>query len=154
MSIIQRPTIKCDHCGYLHEEHTKPISWIIYNLGGWVFCSEECHKSFIIPEWSYLDEEADCIITTEKDVQEFITDDCWINYNSKRMLDHRIESDKEFGMNFMSHINDGNMIEYNCIDHYVEYWHTHDTGMELDEFLGMTEKEYGHWVETNELPKQ
>lgn len=29
---------------------------------------------------------------------------------------------------------------------YVEYWHTHDTGNKLYEFLGMTEAQYYDWV--------
>ena len=28
------------------------------------------------------------------------------------------------------------------IDDKIEYWHTHDTGNSLREFLGMTEQEY------------
>jgi hypothetical protein len=32
------------------------------------------------------------------------------------------------------------------LDTYVEYWHTHETGSSLREFLGMTEYEYETWV--------
>lgn len=36
------------------------------------------------------------------------------------------------------------------IDELVEYWHTHDTGVELREFLGMTPSEYEHWVKSSD----
>jgi hypothetical protein len=32
------------------------------------------------------------------------------------------------------------------IDDYVEYWHTHDTGNSLMDFLGMTKDEYVRWL--------
>lgn len=32
------------------------------------------------------------------------------------------------------------------IDKKIEYWHTHDTGKSLREFLGMTEEEYLNFV--------
>lgn len=32
------------------------------------------------------------------------------------------------------------------LDEKVEYWHTHETGMELREFLGLTPDEYIKWV--------
>ena len=31
------------------------------------------------------------------------------------------------------------------LDKYVEYWHTHETGKTLQEFLGMTDSEYERW---------
>lgn len=31
------------------------------------------------------------------------------------------------------------------LDDYVDYWHDHDTGKTLREFLGMTEYEYAQW---------
>lgn len=36
------------------------------------------------------------------------------------------------------------------IDDKIEYWHTHETGNSLREFLGMTEQEYLNFC----LPKQ
>ena len=41
-------------------------------------------------------------------------------------------------------------IEKMSIDDKIEYWHTHETGNSLIEFLGMTEKEYFDFC----LPKQ
>ena len=32
------------------------------------------------------------------------------------------------------------------VDAYTEYWHTHETGKELHEFLGMTADEYARWL--------
>lgn len=32
------------------------------------------------------------------------------------------------------------------IDELVDYWHTHDTGVTLREFLGMTPSEYENWA--------
>lgn len=32
------------------------------------------------------------------------------------------------------------------LDDYIEYWHTHETGNTLQEFLGVTEAEYGQWL--------
>ncbi len=32
------------------------------------------------------------------------------------------------------------------IHDYIEYWHTHETGTELYEFLGMTAYEYSQWL--------
>jgi hypothetical protein len=74
MSVIIRPTIECDHCGYLHEERTKPINWQVYNLGGWTFCSEECVDNFVVPDWSYRDEKVTEVLTTEEEVKKFIID--------------------------------------------------------------------------------
>lgn len=36
--------------------------------------------------------------------------------------------------------------DFDDIDDAIEYWHTHDTGNELYEYLGMTEQEYFDWV--------
>lgn len=36
------------------------------------------------------------------------------------------------------------------IDDYVEYWHTHDTGNTLKEFLGMTDLEYAEWATSSD----
>lgn len=32
------------------------------------------------------------------------------------------------------------------IENYIEYWHTHETGKPLHEFLGLTWEEYGQWL--------
>ena len=37
-------------------------------------------------------------------------------------------------------------VEHLTIDEKIEYWHTHETGNNLREFLGMTEKEYLSFV--------
>lgn len=36
------------------------------------------------------------------------------------------------------------------IDDYIEYWHTHETGNDLHEFLGMTPYEYAQWLKSGE----
>ncbi len=36
------------------------------------------------------------------------------------------------------------------LDDYVEYWHTHETGNSLREFLGMTPYEYWQWGITSD----
>ncbi len=36
------------------------------------------------------------------------------------------------------------------IDDYIEYWHTHETGSDLHEFLGMTPYEYAQWLKSGE----
>lgn len=33
-----------------------------------------------------------------------------------------------------------------AIHDYIEYWHTHDTGNRIYEFLGMTDKQYYDWA--------
>ena len=37
-------------------------------------------------------------------------------------------------------------ISYDKIDDYIEYWHEHDTGNSLQDFLGMTKTEFFRWV--------
>jgi hypothetical protein len=37
-------------------------------------------------------------------------------------------------------------INYDIIDDYIEYWHTHDTGNSLQEFLGMTKDEFVKYI--------
>ena len=37
-------------------------------------------------------------------------------------------------------------INYDIIDSYIEYWHTHDTGNSLQDFLGMTKDEFVKYV--------
>lgn len=32
------------------------------------------------------------------------------------------------------------------IDDYIDYWHEHETGNILYEFLGMTREEYSAWI--------
>ena len=32
------------------------------------------------------------------------------------------------------------------LDAYINYWHEHDTGNTLQEFLGLTDYEYAQWV--------
>lgn len=36
------------------------------------------------------------------------------------------------------------------LDDYIEYWHTHDTGNELHEFLGVTSGEYAKWLRSGD----
>ena len=42
--------------------------------------------------------------------------------------------------------------EVDCdhINDYIEYWHKHDTGNGLQEFLGMTKDEFVNWVKTDD----
>lgn len=46
------------------------------------------------------------------------------------------------------------LIQVDEIDDYVEYWHKHDTGNSLEEFLGMTKTEMVQWIKNgnNYLP--
>ena len=37
------------------------------------------------------------------------------------------------------------------LDDYIEFWHTHDTGNSLQEFLGMTDYEYEQWGKTSDI---
>ena len=37
-----------------------------------------------------------------------------------------------------------------AIDDYIEYWHTHETGVSIETFLGMTEYEYTQWLLSGE----
>ena len=36
------------------------------------------------------------------------------------------------------------------IEDYIQYWHNHATGMELNVFLGMTQYEYANWLKTGD----
>lgn len=36
------------------------------------------------------------------------------------------------------------------IDSYIEYWHTHNTGNTLREFLGLTESEYNEYLKSDD----
>ena len=36
------------------------------------------------------------------------------------------------------------------IDRYVEYWHSHETGNSLKEFLGMSDSEYEQWAKNSD----
>lgn len=36
------------------------------------------------------------------------------------------------------------------LEQYVEYWHTHETGNSLKEFLGMSDSEYERWGKTSD----
>ena len=38
------------------------------------------------------------------------------------------------------------------MDEKVEYWHTHDTGDTLREFLGMSQDEYDAWLVSGKEP--
>lgn len=37
------------------------------------------------------------------------------------------------------------------LDVYIEYWHTHDTGNTLQEFLGLTDYEYEIWGKSSDI---
>lgn len=54
-------------------------------------------------------------------------------------------------MKKVSKIKDGKHFAH--ADDYIEYWHTHDTGNTLREFLGFTESEYEQWMKTGEITK-
>lgn len=36
------------------------------------------------------------------------------------------------------------------IHNYIGYWHTHDTGSSLQDFLGMTKDEFVKWIKTDD----
>lgn len=38
----------------------------------------------------------------------------------------------------------------NELDNYIEYWHTHNTGNSLREFLGLTNSEYEQWAKSSD----
>lgn len=42
---------------------------------------------------------------------------------------------------------------YSDIDDYVQEWHENETGIDMHEFLGMTENEYYSWVENADVLK-
>lgn len=44
--------------------------------------------------------------------------------------------------------------EADSIDEKIEYWHTHETGNTLSEFLKMTDEEYSDFIKTSKLPKR
>ena len=37
------------------------------------------------------------------------------------------------------------------LDDYIEYWHTHETGNTLQEFLGLTDYEYEQWGKSSDI---
>lgn len=37
------------------------------------------------------------------------------------------------------------------LDEYIEYWHTHETGNTLREFIGLTEYEYEQWGNNSDI---
>lgn len=41
--------------------------------------------------------------------------------------------------------------ELEDLDAYVEYWHTHETGNTLREFLGMLQFEYDEWLKLGDI---
>lgn len=41
--------------------------------------------------------------------------------------------------------------ELEDLDAYVEYWHTHETGNTLREFLGMSQFEYEEWLKFGDI---
>lgn len=47
----------------------------------------------------------------------------------------------DFEKNFIDAFSNGE-VSASDIDDYIPYWHTHETGKELHEFLGMTIDEY------------
>lgn len=38
----------------------------------------------------------------------------------------------------------------NELENYIEYWHTHNTGNSLREFLGLTNSEYEQWAKSSD----
>lgn len=38
------------------------------------------------------------------------------------------------------------LTDFERLDDWVEYWHSHDTHNTLCEFLGLTDMEYGIWL--------
>lgn len=37
------------------------------------------------------------------------------------------------------------------VDDYIDYWHTHQTGNELREYIGLSDEEYGMWLRNDSL---
>lgn len=42
-------------------------------------------------------------------------------------------------------------INYDTINDYIEYWHTHETGNSLQDFLGMTKKEFVTYIKYGDM---
>lgn len=42
-------------------------------------------------------------------------------------------------------------INYDDIDNYVEYWYKHETGVSLQDFLGMTKEEFVKWIKYGDM---
>ena len=40
-------------------------------------------------------------------------------------------------------------VSLNDLNDFVKYWHTHDTGNGLREFLGLTQEEYAQWCRSS-----
>lgn len=41
-------------------------------------------------------------------------------------------------------------VEIENVHDYVEYWHTHDTGNDLYQFLGMTKTQFSDWIKRSD----
>jgi DNA-directed RNA polymerase specialized sigma subunit len=48
-------------------------------------------------------------------------------------------------LNFIEQLKNG-MVTVEAIDDFVDAWHESDSDLEIYEYLGMTEEEYGEWV--------
>lgn len=57
---------------------------------------------------------------------------------------------KETEPSFIDDLMDGKAT-FADIDKYVEYWHTHDTGRTLQDFLGLTDEEFEEWGKSSDL---
>lgn len=42
-------------------------------------------------------------------------------------------------------------IDYDAVDDYIEYWHTHNTGNSLQDFLGMTKDEFVKYIKYGDI---
>lgn len=74
----------------------------------------------------------------------------------------RSERDCTIGFNWLKNawsLNGGESFIEACIageasvddlDAYVEFWHEHETGNKLHEFLGISREECGHWIKTDD----
>ena len=56
---------------------------------------------------------------------------------------------KETEPSFIDDLMDGKAT-FADIDRYVEYWHTHDTGRALQDFLGLTDEEFEEWGKSSD----
>jgi hypothetical protein len=56
-----------------------------------------------------------------------------------------MEKDKSFMESFMA--GDASIDD---LSDYIEFWHTHKTGISLREFLGITKDEYDRWAKSDD----
>ncbi len=63
---------------------------------------------------------------------------------------YRTEGKKMYIDSFIQKCIDGRAVVSELDDH-IEYWHTHETGVTLREFLGLTHAECEQWAKENDM---